>query len=66
MFKVAMDGLPLELVELDATPVEKVNVPFVVLNVGQRASVILNWTNLDPSVRASPALGLNVYAITDK
>ena len=63
MFRVSVDGLPLTLVELDGTACEPLDVPFVDLNVAQRAAVILDWSRLHADVASSPALWFRVSAM---
>jgi hypothetical protein len=46
MFKVSVDGLPLTLIELDGTATTPITLPFIYLNVAQRASFVLDWTQL--------------------
>ena len=52
-----------QLIELDGTAVRPLSLPFVVLNVAQRASLVLDWTRLHPAVAASPALWFRVQGM---
>ena len=63
MWRVSVDGLPLTLVELDGTAVQPLDVPYVDLNVAQRAAVILDWSRLQADVAGSPALWFRVDAM---
>jgi FtsP/CotA-like multicopper oxidase with cupredoxin domain len=63
MWKVSVDGMPLTLVELDGIAIEPMDVPFVVLNVAQRAAFILDWSRLHPDVALSPSLWFRVDAM---
>ena len=56
MYNVSVDGMPLTLIELDGVAVEPHDVPWLVLNVAQRASFVLDWTKVHPALAASPAL----------
>ena len=60
MFNVSIDGLPLTLVEVDGAAVQPLDLPFVVLNVAQRVSVILDFRRLHPDVARSTALYIRV------
>ena len=60
MFNVSIDGLPLTLVEVDGAAVQPLDLPYVVLNVAQRVSVILDFRRLHPDVAPSTALYIRV------
>jgi FtsP/CotA-like multicopper oxidase with cupredoxin domain len=63
MWRVSVDGMPLILVELDGTAVEPMEVPFLEVNVAQRASFVLDWSRMHADVAASPALWFRVQAM---
>ena len=65
MYSFSVDGLPLTLVELDGTAVEPMDLPYIVLNVAQRASVILDFSRMHPDVADSPALWLRMDAMPE-
>jgi iron transport multicopper oxidase len=65
MWTVSVDGMPLLLVELDGTAVEPVYVPYVELNVAQRASFILDWSLMHPDVIDSPSVWFRMAAMTN-
>jgi iron transport multicopper oxidase len=64
LYNISIDGLPLTVVELDGQAVEPMDVPWLVLNVAQRAVVVLDWARLHPDVAFSPALTLRISAIS--
>ena len=65
MYAFSIDGLPLTLVELDGTPVEPMDLPYIVLNVAQRASVILDFSRMHPDVADSAALWIRMDAMPE-
>ena len=65
MYKISVDGLPLTLVELDGSAVKPMDLPFIVMNVAQRASVILDFDRLHPDVAASPSLWVRVTGMPE-
>ncbi len=65
MFTVTVDGMPLLLVELDGTAVEPVYLPYVELNVAQRASFILDWSLMHADVADSPSVWFRFLAMTN-
>ena len=56
MMAVSVDGMPLQLVELDNTAVQPLDLQYVRLNIGQRCSFILDFTRIDPTVANSSAV----------
>jgi iron transport multicopper oxidase len=64
MWTVSVDGMPLLLVELDGTAVEPVYVPYVELNVAQRASFILDFSLIHADVADSPSVWFRMQAMT--
>ena len=63
MFSIAIDGVSLQVVELDGTPVAPYEVAALTLNVAQRASVLVDWSTLPPSTRGG-AVFLRVTPLT--
>jgi len=47
MCNISIDGLPLLLVELDGVATQPLLVPYIVLDVAQRASFIIDWSLLE-------------------
>ena len=45
-FKVSIDGLPLQLIELDGTRVQPVDFQSLPLNAGQRCSFIIDFSRM--------------------
>jgi FTR1 family protein len=64
MYNVSVDGLPLTVVELDGVAVEPLVVPWVVLNVAQRVSLVLDWSLMHPALAASPAVRFRVRVMS--
>lgn len=62
-FNVSVDGMPLSVIETDGFSVTPLDVPWVFIDVAQRVSVLLNWSRIDPSLSAAPALALRVTAV---
>ena len=65
MFTITVDGMPLLLVELDGTAVEPVYLPYVQLNVAQRASFILDWSLMHADVVSSPSVWFRFAVMTN-
>ena len=63
MFNVSVDGMPLIVVELDGVAVAPLKLPWLVLNVAQRASVVLDWSLMHPSLASQPAVRFRVSAM---
>lgn len=66
MFDLAIDGVGLSVVEVDATPVHPLTVPFVTLNVGQRVAFLVDWGALPTEEGGQPlaAVFLRISAHT--
>ena len=62
MYTVAVDGMPLTVIEVDGNPVKPKDFASVTLNVGQRVSFILDWSRIDPSISALPAVTFRIKA----
>ena len=52
MYKVSVDGLPLQVVEIDGQPVNPFMVPYFNFNVAQRVSFYLDFSKLDKTAVA--------------
>ena len=65
MWNVSVDGVPLTVIEVDGTTVEPLDLPYVVLNVAQRVSFVLDWARMASSLVASPAVYIRVNAMPD-
>ena len=63
MWNVSVDGVPLTVIEVDGTTVEPLDLPYVVLNVAQRVSFVLDWARMASSLVASPAVYIRVNAM---
>ena len=63
MWQVSVDGMPLVLTEVDGTPIEPLQLPYVVLNVAQRVSFVLDFSRLHPDIADSPAIFFRVDAM---
>ena len=63
MWQVSVDGMPLVLTEVDGTPIEPLQLPYVVLNVAQRVSFVLDFSRLHPDIADSPAIFFRVEAM---
>lgn len=62
MFNISIDGVRMTVIEVDGVAVEPSPVAWFVLNVAQRVSVIVDWSNVDPSVQA---VWVRVTAMTE-
>ena len=47
MFKISVDGMDLQIVEIDGSPVDPFNVPYFNLNVAQRVAFYLDFSKLN-------------------
>lgn len=65
MFRVSIDGVNLQLVEVDATAVHPLTVPNVVLNVAQRASFVVDWSTLPAAFAAHSSVFLRIEVMVD-
>jgi len=65
MFNISVDGMPLKLVELDGITIEPLIVPYVILNVAQRASFVLDWSLLSPTLTSSPSIRFRIKGIPE-
>jgi len=65
MFVVSVDGMPLTVIEVDGTSVAPMDLSEVSVNVAQRVSFVLDWSRMDPSLQASPAIWIRVQSIED-
>ena len=63
MYNISVDGVPLSIVELDATTVAPHDVPYILLNVAQRASFVLDFGRMATKLAASPAVYFRVQAM---
>ena len=64
MFTVSVDGMPLQLIELDSTALEPLEVSQVTINSAQRTSFVLDWTKLDARVASSDSILLRIAIVT--
>ena len=60
MFKVYVDGMALNVIEIDGVQTVPFNVSYVPVNVAQRASFILDWSQLPLSMQNSPSVLIRV------
>lgn len=60
-FNFSVDGLPLTVVALDGVSVAPFDVPWLIVDVGQRADLRLNFSRLDPGLAAAGGGGGAVY-----
>ena len=56
---------PPQLIEVDGTKVQPMLLPYIVLNCGQRASVVLDWSDLHPALQKSPAIWFRFAGMPD-
>ena len=63
MFSVSVDGMPLQLIELDSTALEPLEVSQVKINSAQKASFVLDWTKLNARVASSDSILLRISAV---
>ena len=65
MYRVSIDGVNLQVVEVDATAVQPLTVPEVVLNVAQRVSFVVDWSTLPPAFGSTSSVFLRITAMDD-
>lgn len=66
MFRVSVDGMPLQVVEIDGSPVDPLNIPFFIINSGQRIAFNLDFSKLDlAAVSNSDSIYFRVEGIPD-
>ena len=67
MFRVSIDGVNLQVVELDSTAVVPLTVPSVVINIAQRVSFVVDWSalSLPPGASAGAGVYFRATAMTD-
>lgn len=65
MVNISVDGIPLRLIELDDCPVKPIDLSYVVLNVAQRASFILDWERLDSSLVDFSSIWFRVTGLSE-
>lgn len=65
MCNISIDGLPLTVIEIEGTAMKPLDVGYIVLNVGQRVSVLLNFSRLDPLLNATDALWIRFTGLPD-
>ena len=67
MFDIFIDGLSLKVIELDGVTVEPYVVSSVVLNVAQRVSFIVDFTELQayPALKDSPSIWIHFNGMSD-
>ena len=63
MYNVSVDGMPLTVVELDGVAIAPLVLPWLVLNVAQRASVVLDWDRMHPSMASMTAVHVRISAM---
>ena len=67
MFTVSVDGVNLQVVEVDSTAVVPLTVPSFTINVAQRVSFVVDWSELVLPANATPGAGVyfRASAMTD-
>jgi len=65
MYSFSVDGMPVQAIELDATPIKPLNLSHVTLNAGQRVSVVLDFSLLDTSLRGYNSIYFRVKAMPE-
>ena len=56
MVSVSVDGMPLQVIELDNTPIQPYDLPYARINIAQRFSFVLDFSRMDPSLANSSAV----------
>ena len=62
MYTVSIDGVNLEVVEVDSTAVAPFMRPYVVVNAAQRLSFIVDWSTLPAALNSTPAVFMRIIA----
>ena len=65
MFTITVDGMPLKIVEIDGRLVTPFTVSSFVVNVAQRVSFILDFSNLHSKLKDSPAIFIRFEGIAN-
>lgn len=65
MVNVSVDGLPLQLIEIDDCAVDPINLSYVIVNVAQRVSFVLNWDNTHDNLSKYSSIWLRVTGIPE-
>jgi len=65
MFSFSVDGMPLQVIELDGSPVNPLSLSHVVLNVAQRVSVVLDFSLLNSTLQAAKSIYFRVKAMPE-
>jgi FtsP/CotA-like multicopper oxidase with cupredoxin domain len=67
MYKISVDGVPLIVTSLDGNDIHPYTVPELVLNVGQRVNVLLNFSSLlyCSQLQNAPSIYFRVHAMPD-
>ena len=63
LYNVSVDGMPLTVIELDGVAIAPLVLPWLVLNVAQRASIVLDWSHMHPSLASASAVHIRVAAM---
>lgn len=63
MHTFSVDGMPLQVIELDATAVDPLTLSTVIINVAQRVSVVLDFSLLDQKLRGARSIYFRVKAM---
>jgi FtsP/CotA-like multicopper oxidase with cupredoxin domain len=65
-WNVSVDGLPLTIIELDGQSVEPLAAPWIIVNVAQRVSFVIDFSKISgAALRASQQLYFRVEAMAD-
>eukprot|EP01038_Epipyxis_sp_PR26KG_P011712 gene11712-15678_t len=65
MFNISVDGMPLKIIEIDGVAVTPFTVSYVLLNVAQRVSFILDWNNLHQSLQPYSSIWFRFNSIKE-
>jgi len=60
---ISVDGMPLLIVEIDGTTVQPLPQPWVVVNVAQRVSFLLDWSQLHATFVAAPSIRFRIVHV---
>mmetsp|Transcript_4056 Transcript_4056/g.5700 ORF Transcript_4056/g.5700 Transcript_4056/m.5700 type:complete len:681 (-) Transcript_4056:521-2563(-) len=63
MVKISVDGMPLQLIELDTTQVQPLDLQFIQLNVAQRCSFVLDFSRLASTLANTSSLNIRISVL---
>jgi hypothetical protein len=63
VYNISIDGCTMQVVQLDSTQVEPVNVTWFALNIGQRVTVLVNWEPVSSGRWGASGVFMRIHAL---